>query len=246
MQLMWSQKHVDCSPDSFPFQSVTAREDGHACPLAGARDCPVASHTTTGRGCSRTSSTAPRVPASRRPWAGASPRSVTAPSPGARAHGGRVSPGGTALTHTSSHWNDTRSIERCRREAVPGAPGVCRHLASRTTKRRPWGPAAPADIGSNHYQGKGEAIYAGMRHRVWAPPGWDLWVWAGSRPPAALAGPRHRPRGGDALWPRGHGGGPPGLWAAHDLRRAIGGGRAPAGLAAASPAQGVARVPAPA
>ena len=28
----------------------------------------------------------------------------------------------------------------------------------------------------HHGQGKGEAVSAGLRHRVWAPPGRDLWV----------------------------------------------------------------------
>jgi len=99
---------------------------------------------------------------------------------------------------------------------------------------------------SHHCQGKGEAVYAGLRHRVWAPPGRDLRVRAGPGSAAALAGPRDGPRDGDALWPRRHGGSPPGLWAAPDLRRALGGGGAPACLAAASPAQAVPRGPAPA
>src|SRR5947209_5478051 len=96
-------------------------------------------------------------------------------------------------------------------------------------------------------QEKGKAVYAELRHRVWAPPGWHLRVRAGPGSAAALAGARHRSRDGDALWPRGHGGGPPGLWAAHDLRRASrGGGGASACLAAAAPAQAGPRGPAPA
>src|SRR2546426_11080674 len=94
-------------------------------------------------------------------------------------------------------------------------------------------------------RGKSEAVSAGLRHRVWAPPGRDLRVRAGPGPPAALVGARHRSRDGDALWPRGHGGGPPGFWAAHDPRGTLGGrGGAPAGLAVAAAAQAGTRSPA--
>src|SRR5712691_4299655 len=96
-------------------------------------------------------------------------------------------------------------------------------------------------------QGKGEASYAELHHRLWTPPGGHLRVRTGPGLPAALAGARHRPWGGDALWPRGHGGGPPGLWAAHDPHRTVGGGGgSPACLAAAVPAQAGTRGPTPA